>query len=99
MAHIKYRSRTKDRVVKVEASYGPAEIDRIALNAGKAGEELPVPAEAVSEDLQPSLLRRVVLTLQQANTGPAKEKGKTAEGHHRVGQQQASSGLLRKDPR
>jgi hypothetical protein len=80
VAHIKYRSRNKERVVEVEASYGPAEIDRIAVNATRAGQSLPSPVEeSACEEVQPSLLRKVVLSLQQTNTGPAKEKGKTGD--------------------
>ncbi|MEH3157865.1 MAG: hypothetical protein PGN08_02460 [Sphingomonas taxi] len=79
MAHIKYHSRTKERVVEVEASYGPAEIDRIAVNAARAGEMLPLPTTDEDSDAQVALHRKVVLTLQQANTGPAKEKGKTGD--------------------
>jgi hypothetical protein len=79
VAHIKYRSRTKERVVEVEASYGPSEIDRIAVNAARADEALPAPPPEGAAEGQPSLFRKVVLTLQQTNTGPAKEKGKTAD--------------------
>jgi hypothetical protein len=79
MAHVKYRSRTKERVVEVEASYDTAEIDRIAVNAAKAAESLP-PVPTVEEvDAQPALQRKVVLTLHQANTGPAKAKGETGD--------------------
>lgn len=81
MAHVKYRSRTSARVVEVEASYEAAEIDRIAVNAGRAvAGPLPAADEQPADQLsQPSLLRKVVLALQQANTGPAKERGKTGD--------------------
>jgi hypothetical protein len=82
VAHVKYRSRTKQRVVEIEASFGAAEIDRIAINAGRAAITPPllsVQDGAEPESAQPSLLRNVVLALQQTNTGPAKEKGKTAD--------------------
>lgn len=80
VAHIKYRSRSKERVVEVEASYGPAEIDRIAVNATRAGQSLPLPVEeSEPEEAPPSLLRKVVLSLQQTNTGPARESGKTGD--------------------
>lgn len=80
VAHIKYRSRSKERVVEVEASYGPTEIDRIAVNATRASQTLPTPVgESAPEEAQPSLLRKVVLSLQQTNTGPARERGKTGD--------------------
>jgi hypothetical protein len=79
IAHVKYSSRSKGRVVEVEASYSSGEIDRIAVNASRASELIPiVVSPSVSED-QPSLIRKVVLTLQQTNTGPAKSKGKTGD--------------------
>jgi hypothetical protein len=80
VAHIKYRSRSKQRVVEIEASYGPSEIDRIAINAIRTSEKLPRQIEeAAVEEGQPSLMRKVVLSLQQTNTGPAKEKGNTGD--------------------
>lgn len=82
VAHVKYRSETAERVVEVEASYGPAEIDRIAVNAGLAANGPPMLAVADALDpsgSQPSLLRKVILSLQQTNTGPAKERGKTGD--------------------
>ena len=79
VAYVKYRSRSKDRLVEIEASFGSEEIDRIAVNAERAL-EVDGPRlieEESSNDTAPSLLRKAVLSLQQANTGPAKEKGKT----------------------
>ncbi|MEN2786218.1 hypothetical protein ACFOKI_07430 [Sphingomonas qilianensis] len=79
VAHIKYRSRSKERTVELEVSYGSTEIDRIAVNAGRATEQLVAIPETSLDETQPRLLRKVVLSLQQTNTGPAKASGKTAD--------------------
>ncbi len=81
VAHVKYRSSTGERTVEVEAHYGPAEIDRIALNARRAADEdeTPLLPNQAEPDAPPSLLRKVELTLQQTNTGPSKERGKTSD--------------------
>lgn len=79
VAHIKYRSSTSERVVEIEATYGPADIDRIAVNAAKASELTLQAASAATSEPQQLLKRGVVLTLQQTNTLPAREKGKTSD--------------------
>lgn len=81
VAHIKYRSQTGDRIVEVEATFKSSEIDRIALNAARAAEEelLAPPPPLPGVEPTPTLLRKVALTLQQTNTGPAKERGKTSD--------------------
>lgn len=80
VAHIKYRSKTKERVVEVEASYSSSQLDRIAANTGRA---LDGHAEALRIDEAtrdaPEVLRNVALVLHQANSGPAKERGRTGD--------------------
>jgi len=80
VAHVKYRHRNNGKTVEFEATYGAAEIDRAAINAEKfvasplLEQPQPEPGEA-----RPSLLRKVRLTLHQANSGPAKVKGQTGD--------------------
>jgi hypothetical protein len=80
LAHLKYRSKSGDRTVEIEASFSADDINRIAINAGRATTPPPIlSGEADGDELQPSLYRKVVLTVQQANKGPAKDRGKTAD--------------------
>jgi hypothetical protein len=80
VAHIKYRRETKERTVEVEASYGAAEIDQVARNTEQAVERSEAPLTDQSDvDDGPALIRRAVLNLQQANVGPAKERGQTGD--------------------
>jgi len=80
VAHVRYRHRNKGKTVEFEATYGAAEIDRAAINAEKyiAPPLLEQPQAEIAEG-RPSLLRRVRLTLHQANSGPAKTKGQTGD--------------------
>jgi hypothetical protein len=80
VAHIKYRQKTKNRTVEVEASYSSEELDRVARNASSALDALTLPVIVSAEaDDQPALLKRAILTLQQANVGPAKVRGQTGD--------------------
>lgn len=79
VAHIKYRSRSDGRDVEIEAIFGSEDIDRIAINAARSANPPPLTSSQNEDDAQPALLRKVVLTLQQANKGPAKDRGKTAD--------------------
>ncbi|MEI5688478.1 hypothetical protein [Sphingomonas kyungheensis] len=80
VAHIKYRSKTKERIVEIEASYSSSQLDRIAVNAARA---LDNHAEALKVDQimqdEPELLRGVIMMMHQANSGPAKERGRTGD--------------------
>lgn len=79
ISHVKYRSETKDRVVELEAIYNSSEIDRASINATKAALSDERPIDRVEESAAPSLLRKVKLTLKQANSGPAKTRGNTGD--------------------
>lgn len=80
VAHLKYRSETEGRTVEVEATYSSSELDRVAANTSREITRVQewVALEQAGSDA-PELLRNVVLTLHQANSGPAKEKGRTGD--------------------
>jgi hypothetical protein len=80
LAHVKYRSKTNERVVELEASYGTQEIDRAVINAERYVELTAVPTPAVTgPEQQRNFLEKVQMILHQANRGPAKAKGQTGD--------------------
>ncbi len=79
-SRIRISSQTKKRTVEVEALYSSAEIDRALINADRHGNEKSLLRLVdVNHDDAPTLMRKVTLHLQQANSGPAREKGQTGD--------------------
>lgn len=80
VSSFRYRSKTKDRIVEIEASYGSSEIDRAYVNAGRLKSvDSTLMVDQVDDDPQPALLKRVKMVLHQANAGPAKAAGQTGD--------------------
>jgi hypothetical protein len=79
-AHVKYRSKTGDRVVEVEAQYDGAAIDRAVINAERFASLSSIPTLALpTTEQERNFLRGVQMILHQANRGPAKAKGATGD--------------------
>ena len=79
VAQVRYRSHTKERTVEFEATYSSSEIDRAVVNAQRLESEIAVTKVSDKVEPRPSLLRKVKLSFQQANSGPARRRGKTGD--------------------
>jgi hypothetical protein len=81
VAHVKYRSRTQNRTVELEATYDSTQIDRAAINADRYASLTS--SESLAPDVEPSqepiLIKKVTLAFHQANRGPAKMRGHTGD--------------------
>ena len=73
----RYRSHTAERTVEVEATYNQSEINRVLTGASLTSQSDS--AFEAQQSIQQSLLKKVKLSLRQANAGPAKAKGRTGD--------------------
>lgn len=78
-AHVKYRSKTGERVVEFEAKYEGSQIDRAVLNAERFAELPPSVSSHIAIPEESKFLQGVEMVLHQANRGPAKARGATGD--------------------
>lgn len=79
IARVQYRSKTHDREVEVVAEYGSDDINRAVINAQRYRDQAALQSAKDQPIEERNFVKGVAIVLHQANSGPAKARGKTGD--------------------